>query len=751
ETLLAPVYGATPFTGAAYSAIKTSITDFLGNTATPGGPSYLGIQYVYDFLRDLINAYNEFRSFAFELLENCFQNMDDFPAHLMLGEFDVLNTDTPPAFRQFQSTSPLLNNQNIKADAAIFYHKRIVVMINHFDFALINDIDNYNSSALLKNVRITPEQDATSRLSKSAIPYYYKINQTFTRTFSSQTYFSAKLVELWNYNNKLKRLAATQEIFPAAYENQDYSGGIKWINKTPLYYNTDSADQFRIEGHLGSNYALVKTELEALKTNFGLPINFITLRLGGNSETDFSTIYNFDDLRTEYGSLRTQLIALVDNLLVAFPLVNGATTPRTFIPTLIETTISQYYDKTVDNGSIDLPEFGSVSNPERSWNNMKLSFNTNFDAFITLITTLKGSTKLPYNLASMDIGYSDSGTAGDGFIQCYINCLNAAIAAKKDLNQLLDLVVRNWNSLYNTHFFTVFSTYINEKLRWVDNFISDTKYKAIIQVHYKYRYRITTLKLHDPELLSNFVKKHPGIEHTGTVKKGGTFILVRNGGTTDVVLRGYSIKPQQVLADFSLPYLASTEVNTNSIVPETNDATGFTLPSSGTSILTFPALTIPLYYNYRLGDYAFAPDKTISKVAAGFVSVDLEFSIIPELIYDPALAGIDGTNIYLYLFEENGDRVDRTIPIDDDGEKSTLNTTNYCNPRDGGGGMSTSIAKVKRTGGIDTIIYTPMGGVESFGVDSFHYMFEIVASDGTVLARSGMGQITVNIDYHPAP
>jgi hypothetical protein len=167
--VLSPVYGGVnPF----LNFPSPAWTSFL--LGTSAGPKYLGMQYFYDFLKDLILAYNEFRDTAFELMSECCMDMECYPRHLFLGELIAPATCKPSKYRHQFIYSPLFNSQDEKLKKAIMLHKRIVLMCNKFDMTTINNPTTQivPPSLLPVPIYITPSNEKRDPLSMRSIPYY---------------------------------------------------------------------------------------------------------------------------------------------------------------------------------------------------------------------------------------------------------------------------------------------------------------------------------------------------------------------------------------------------------------------------------------------------------------------------------------------------------------------------------------------------------------------------------------------------
>src|SRR5690606_16775688 len=127
------------------------------------------------------------------------------------------------------------------------------------------------------------------------------------------------------------------------------------------------------------------------------------------------------------------------------------------------------------------------------------------------------------------------------------------------------------------------------------------------------------IKKKEELMLGNFMKLNPGLEHTGGVLKGGTFVLV------------YTSDDKKVVADFMLPY-ASIDKDVVVDPPIYRP-----LPIPEPPILKFPVDTLfeatPYYkvdLNQTISDYAKLDDLTNqvdNKVNEKFVEVESKFDL----------------------------------------------------------------------------------------------------------------------------
>ncbi len=798
---------------------------FLNGTLTPG-PRYLGVQYFYDFMKDLILAYNEFRDVAFELMSECCNDMDCFPQHLMLGEVIPTGSDKPSKYRHYFISSPLFNNQTERLNRAVSLFQRMVLMTQSFDLTLIN---NPPTTVIAPNplpvpIYITPSNEKRDPLSKRSMPYYYRIHQTYGTL--------GTLEQSWNYDYKLKALF-NQGLVPLGYGNQDFNqAAIQGPVKTPLYYDLDPYNFLRIEGQLRSNVVDVQTELDKIKHNFDLPFNVIALRLAGDPIDDITKRCDFNDLRTQYTTLRTELLALRKFTFDRFGTLTSGQVRAKALPQFLKSLLADI-DTGILSCSVTQPQIGvrtlrgiaiatdgTASNgiataqpeqpnspdrtlatasaaaaetfpiyaPQRTLAQVKEKLQSDGQDFLIALNALKND--LPFNMNDFKLGYT--GMQQDttpGFLQDYFTAMQAAIDVKVGLNQLIDIIVRTTKIKNSPELYFDMMAYINEFGGFLERFISDTRFASLTFLSYTLQYRINYLRANDMTLFSNFIKKHPGLEHKAGVHPGDTFILVYPGNsiaidpikrklvieqtrdlkaltltnlqimaqpvisvqdkqTLDnnnakilnygliaqeialpaVPIQKFAIDAHQVIADFTLPYLCCCDC----------ECDGIPAPKA-VEDLNMPAFATPFYAEYSLGDYAFGKDIHVGSSTLEGLVID----IVPMLQYDKNL--YQPSQIRLYVVDKFGNKivVNQVPPVD-----VSVATGNYPNvPTYSATSGAVSIPVNSGKSRAQYFVYSPLDEQTQIPVvDSFYYMFEIVSNDGgTVLLRSDMGQVTVTI------
>lgn len=227
------------------------------------------IQYRYDFLKDVVDTYNEIRAMLLHLYEACFPDITAFPKHLMLGRIDEINTELKHLRHKFYK-SPAAS-----CGCDQLFHCRNLVM------RLFNLIEQFRTKD--GEIRITPS-NMLPELGNRAIPFYYDVSNGFLKSWD---YAKTK-----KYQEKTNLCYHTTRLSPDPHI-QD-----------PLGYNIDRFDFFRIEGHQGKDYRDVLEKLDALKTKYGLAFDVKALSVNINREN-----FDIDDYECEFEDLKVLLKA----------------------------------------------------------------------------------------------------------------------------------------------------------------------------------------------------------------------------------------------------------------------------------------------------------------------------------------------------------------------------------------------------------------------------------------------------------
>ncbi len=788
QPILGKEYNNTnPFT----SGPLASWNDFVGNGSSLIGPSHLGVQYFADFINDLVLAYNEFRAYAMELLEDCCADPTAFPLHLMVGEATGISPTEGSLYRHYFKPSPVLNGQSTKTEAAIFYHKRLVMLYHQFNFSLINNPYNNN-----RPVKITPTIQNTGKLSKRAIPYYYNANT------ADSSLGGLKLLDLWSYDYKVKGLLK-KGIKPYSYELQITTADnaataydattlstSSMVHLAPLFYDINAYDAFRVEGHLGIAAGTAKTKIEAIRDKFDLPFSVLKLRLTGTlSDAEVKTLLNIDDLRADYGAQRAEIISLLEDLKNGLR-KNYNQNPDLDLPQFVLDllgsldsnglhasarqpqidygTTQNQSPVTIDIGNVPGQIFGfegtldfssfvaltgnntasnysiSVNGPiyqtARSITTLREDYNSDVNLLMSAIDSLLNNTNysLPFNITDLDIAV---------FTSKMMDAIRYGIKVKVGLNQLVDSIIHNTMLKTSPELFASLNGYLREIFALLERLIKDNVYKAIRFTYYTYKYRFDFLKSssNDLSIFTNFIAKHPGFNHNGTVPRGGTLLLLSNGTSVNGG-NGFTVGADDVIMDFSLPYRVDQACLCQLIPPIT----------SSTQIAIPDPVAPPFYVEYSSGDYAFTTNAEVSMHKEVNTSSYMTINVLNGLNYG-SLSGGQKIKLYVLHPDENGILVKadtNSLPLSSihvtGGYKVSVpvTTTNVCNTPTNTTGYGEVVVKSSDTAGLNynAFGYVPNDQTNFTGVDSFYYMYEIVNSNGSVAKRSNVGTITIHVD-----
>ncbi|PHN06359.1 PKD domain-containing protein [Flavilitoribacter nigricans] len=272
---LASGFGAVLDPDGAVEAIawEKHFDDFFPTTIS-GRQLPIAFQYRYGHYEDLVQAYTEIRDELYEVLVECLPAVDAFPHHLMLGLLSAVEPSADISFRHHFYPSPVNTNN----DRRLLQVQSLYLRLNY----LMTDYTD--PQKLFDDLRVTPSLKASTQLSEKAIPYYYDV--------------SADLLENWNIKNTQRG----QEEETLSYHADKYSEEASV--RSPLDFEHEGNDFYRVEGHLGRSYGDALDELIKLRSEKGLTFDIVALRLGAES-----TEFNLEDYRYFFQDLEALLDA----------------------------------------------------------------------------------------------------------------------------------------------------------------------------------------------------------------------------------------------------------------------------------------------------------------------------------------------------------------------------------------------------------------------------------------------------------
>lgn len=277
SSLISVEYDGTEFNGLAGRFSILQNTPVLRSTQ-------LRVQYYYDFLSDLLLAYEELRQKAFELVCDCVPDETLFPRHLLLGEAKDFNESTTVNRTRFTPSCAVSCCAGAETEINFLY-QRMVLMVRNF-----SEPPFENSTT--RPVKITPSLIGISPLSERAIPFYYTPSQG-----------TKKLSDSWNRKRTLtgsNNAILHYDTVPDPFQN-----------------DIEPYNFFRIEGHIGLEYedALDKVQTEIY--NNRIPVKVMVLKTGTFNtdsvlQNDVSNIVT--GLETEYAIVAKQWKSVIERV-----------------------------------------------------------------------------------------------------------------------------------------------------------------------------------------------------------------------------------------------------------------------------------------------------------------------------------------------------------------------------------------------------------------------------------------------------
>jgi len=288
----------------------------------------------------------------------------------------------------------------------------------------------------------------------------------------------------WNFKLQQQGMSA----YNYSYHASSYSA--RGAAASPLDSNINSNNFFRIEGHIGQSVTRVLNTIESSIENQNLPFTVCSLLLGTNKDNiPNKKGAGYTDLHRFHYLLRQDTVHRLDEV------------------TEFSQVFKSNIDQAVDSGTIKNDVTG----------NDGITVKTITADKNSTVTSKAAAAKGKLNTSYMNY-ISDSSWMSD-----IGDTMVAAGQFKADLGKVI-------STSYVTSFDHLIGNMTLNWLPWLDGIILDKDDKADKR-----------------KLFHNFAKEHPGLEHTGGVVRGGTFVLVHNDEGT-------------VIADFMLSHYVKETV-----------------------------------------------------------------------------------------------------------------------------------------------------------------------------------------------
>ncbi|NET10569.1 MAG: hypothetical protein F6K16_38930, partial [Symploca sp. SIO2B6] len=514
-------------------------------------PQY-ALQYFYDYLSQLVAAYQELIDAAFELMDDCHPDTRRFPKFLMLGLLsdhpDALGLPPSP-YRNHFTQPPIYNgnNQRVKQVRHLYERLRQLCQPDAFFFLPFFDTP----------LKITPSRDRSVPLSQQAIPYYLNY---------------PNLYRYWNYDAYRKGIS---DRLPAYFHPRNTgTSNQPTIDATDdLLHRLDGTNFYRIEGHIGESNTNALREIQNYQQRYNLAFDVIALKLAPTTETgDLNLSGYFDDLNADFGRIKDRFLKLWDrnedewsenpvlNTLrqgffaqaelqtltddqISNPVLRLAKDPENyqFLPQADEDgdiTEERYRVAVIDPLSGSLREVVALYDPQYP-NEEIISFPEQSpeelaeakQQFAREIAAILSADKLTFSLDFQQarnrflfqLRFTTETERGPAPISFRALQTFTVTFDSSDRPILSQSAFRDFETLYSLLRDVPESANLPFSIgnRNAADCLNYFEIKGLIE---SYQQRIERLK--DLHLFHKFAEQHPGMEHLGGVPNGGTFVLV---------------------------------------------------------------------------------------------------------------------------------------------------------------------------------------------------------------------------------
>ncbi|MBD2211450.1 hypothetical protein H6G27_16485 [Nostoc linckia FACHB-104] len=513
------------------------------------------LQYFYDYLSQLVAAYDELAEATFDLMDDCTPDTQRFPKFLLLGiipppdQADPVIAPLSP-YRSHFTQPPINNAEQSRVKQVRYLYERLLKLCKPESYYLL---PYYNTP-----IKITPSKDRSVTLSQQAIPYYFNY---------------PSLYRFWSYDAYRK---GRSEQLPAYFSLNNASP------RDELLYRLDGYNFYRIEGHIGKSTSKALNIIQQYQQQYNLPFDVITLKCSSlTSFQDLNVSGQIDDLETNFERIKDRfsklwqtnkdwsqnvflntlkrvffdqprLSAIADTQLVN-PIVelaqsksnyefvpeananNPPTRYQLFLKNNTGTRIARYDFQNADDDSISL-DFSGLTAEQITQEQERivedLFFYLRFGTITYSVEPQPPSNSLSYQLrlsVTDELNLPiDSKNEPRGKARIAIVSLNYfTITLEKELPIINQPEFQDFESLYSL-LRDIPENYASQQelnFQMGDRAAADSLgYFELQDLIQSYRERLKQLmELH---LFHKFAQQHPGMEHLGGVPKGGTFVLV---------------------------------------------------------------------------------------------------------------------------------------------------------------------------------------------------------------------------------
>lgn len=243
--------GENPFNGLSERLIEL-LKLYSNPKLQPGRPpENIDIQYLFQYLQDLKEAYEEFVHSVCKVHTSILPDLCAHVRYIALSGITINAEDYPFLFvtqgcrTAFQPS--LFNGVNSALIKEVEFLFDRMKKLTDVETGMLELPVNYEEFPF---IRVIPGRERQKPLSKQSIPYYYKKD----------------IKDFWNTGNALD----CPDFKISGYRYIDNNNFFPVDN--PLFYQDDEYKFFRIEGHVGKNTQIAYDTLKLWIDNFNLPI-----------------------------------------------------------------------------------------------------------------------------------------------------------------------------------------------------------------------------------------------------------------------------------------------------------------------------------------------------------------------------------------------------------------------------------------------------------------------------------------------
>lgn len=275
----------------------------------------LNVQYLWEWLQDIADAYNEIIYLQSPPKPKCCVQASLFPFHIVIGSKQVdVRTPFYPAQDEGQAYA------TFKTQLTTLF-QRLLTIVQQWN------IDN-------QGVRITPSCYGRHDLSEKAIPFYYGNIAAMQKCWNAQKSLTNRMAEIPAYH-----LNANHAILRNELERYNF---------------------FRIEGHVGKPYKNAIQQIELLRKTYDLPFQVTALN-AADSRNKVMDLANFkgrwDDLETDYDIARKRIFNITEFVVKWIDKHKDAIISQTLMSNATITQLKKILSDIRETLPVDLMEF----------------------------------------------------------------------------------------------------------------------------------------------------------------------------------------------------------------------------------------------------------------------------------------------------------------------------------------------------------------------------------------------------------